>query len=99
MKLLRYLSFFVIFFSASIAVFAQGYEIKGKVTDSETGETMIGVNIIVAGDVHGTVSGYDGKFILKSKIAPPFTLRFSFVGYETQEIQVSEPGSRISDRK
>ncbi len=53
---------------------------------------MIGVNIIITGDVHGTVSGYDGKFVLKSKIAPPFTLRFSFVGYETQEIDVSEPG-------
>ncbi len=92
MKLLRYLTPFLIFFSTSTAISAQGHEIKGKVIDAETGETMIGVNIIVTGDVHGTVSGYDGKFVLKSKIAPPYTLRFSFVGYETQEIKVSEPG-------
>jgi iron complex outermembrane recepter protein len=95
MKLLRYLTPVVIFFSLSFTVSAQVFEIKGKVTDSKSGETMIGVNIIITGDVHGTVSGYDGKFILKSKTAPPFVLRFSFVGYETREIEVSEPGKLL----
>jgi iron complex outermembrane recepter protein len=86
------LVYFVIFFFVSIAIPAQSFEIKGKITDAKSGESMIGVNIIIEGDVHGTVSGYDGNFVLKSKVAPPFTLHFSFVGFESQDIKVSESG-------
>jgi len=91
MKHLRCLIPFSLFFFVSNLISSQGFEIKGKVTDSKTGESMIGVNIMIKGDVHGTVSGYDGKFILRGKVAPPFTVRFSFVGYEILEIEVSDP--------
>ncbi len=92
MKPILILIFLVIFFVVSGTTSAQNFEIKGKVSEAKTGESMIGVNIVIVGDVHGTVSGYDGGFLLKSKIAPPFTLRFSFVGFESQDVQVTTTG-------
>jgi iron complex outermembrane receptor protein len=80
---------FVIFFFVPTVITAQNFEIKGKITESKTGESMIGVNITIVGDVHGTVSGYDGNFLLKSKVGPPFNLHFSFVGFESQDIEVT----------
>jgi len=85
----------VVLLSVSITISAQSFEIKGKITDSNTGEPMIGVNIAIVGDVYGTVSGYDGNFVLKSKIAPPFTLRFSFVGYESLDFAVTGSGKLL----
>jgi len=89
MRNLTHLILALIFLTVSSTLSAQGFEIKGKITDSKTGEPMIGVNITIVGDVHGTVSGFDGKFLLKSKKTPPFTLHFSFVGYESLDIGVT----------
>ncbi len=87
---------FVVLFFISGAVSAQGFEIKGKVTESKTGKSMIGVNIIMVGDVRGTVSGYSGDFVFKSKVAPPFKLFFSFVGFESKTIEITEPGKYLT---
>ncbi|HWR99371.1 MAG TPA: TonB-dependent receptor, partial [Prolixibacteraceae bacterium] len=90
MKIIRLLNFCLFFLFISNVLTAQNVEIKGKITESKTGEPMTGVNILVVGDVHGTVSGYDGAFVLKIKKSPPIKLRFSMVGYEPQEVVVSE---------
>ena len=67
----------LIFLIISITTSAQIFEVKGKVSETKTGETMIGVNIIIVGDIHGTISGYNAEFLLKSKLQPPFSLQFS----------------------
>ena len=85
----------LIFFSISIPVSAQTFEIKGKVTDSKTGEPMIGVHIVVSGEVYGTVTGYDGSFVFKTLKSPPLKLHFSFVGFESQEIEVSKENNYV----
>lgn len=64
--------------------------IAGKVSDGQTGEPLAGVNIIVKGTVLGTISNAAGEFTLKAKDAPPLTLVFSFIGYATQELLVTE---------
>src|SRR5687768_10351315 len=52
--------FFLYFFA-----FSQDLEIKGTVTDSATGEALIGVNIYVEGTrVRGTVTDFDGTYVL-----------------------------------
>lgn len=78
----------VMVFSASLA-FAQT-TISGTVKDGGTGETLAGVNIIVKGKVIGTNTSVDGAFNLKVNQEPPLTLVFSFVGYKTQEIEVTD---------
>lgn len=74
--------------SASVCV-AQT-SVSGKVTDGADGEPLAGVNIVVKGTVLGTISNTHGEFSLTAKDTPPLTLVFSFIGYATQEINITE---------
>ncbi len=87
---------FVILYSSlncSLAI-SQNYEIKGKVTDLNSGEVMAGVNITVKGQVYGTITGNDGVFVLKSPKLP-VTLLFSYVGYVKKEVEVNEAHANL----
>lgn len=63
--------------------------ISGTITDAATGDPIPGVNIVVKGRVAGTISASNGTFNLTSSDAPPITLLFSYVGYRTQEMTIS----------
>jgi iron complex outermembrane receptor protein len=63
--------------------------ISGTVKDGTTGDKLAGVNIVVKGRVAGTISNADGSFSLKVNDAPPLTLSFSFIGFKSQEITIS----------
>ena len=47
--------------------------ISGTVTDANTKETLLGVNIQVKGKVTGTISDLSGKYSLKVNQEAPFT--------------------------
>jgi outer membrane receptor protein involved in Fe transport len=64
--------------------------ISGKITEGQTGEELAGVNVVVKGSVLGTISNARGEFSLKAKDSPPLTLVFSFIGYATQELEITE---------
>lgn len=71
-----------------IWLYAQNFtEIKGVVRDAATGEELIGVNVIVVGTQLGTITGTNGDFIIS--VPQNATLRFSYLGYKTQEIKIS----------
>ena len=63
--------------------------INGVVTD-EFGETLPGVSILVKGTTIGTITDIGGQYNLSVQVGD--TLSFSFVGYETIEVEVD--GSR-----
>ncbi|WP_057936438.1 TonB-dependent receptor [Algoriphagus resistens] len=69
--------------------------IAGTVTDADTKETLVGVNILVKGKVIGTISDLSGKYNLNVNQEPPFTLVFSMIGYTTQEVEVSGTQSNL----
>lgn len=60
--------------------------ISGTVTNEEN-EPLPGVNILVKGTNDGTTSDFDGKYTLQVENESA-VLVFSFIGYETQEVQV-----------
>lgn len=62
--------------------------ISGKVTDSNTGDALPGVNIKVVGTSLGNSSDFDGNFTLNVNEATPFSIEFTFVGYQTQIIEI-----------
>lgn len=64
--------------------------VSGTVTD-DAGESLPGANVVIKGTTTGISTGFDGKF--KIGVPPGTTLVFSYVGFETQEIEV---GSRSS---
>lgn len=66
--------------------------VTGIITDSKNGNPVTGVSIIVKGTTLGTLSDSEGKY----KLALPEkagTLVFSFIGFEKQEIPVTEGGN------
>lgn len=62
--------------------------VSGVVTDGESGEALIGVSVVVKGTANGTTTDLDGKYTLELKSGDNVLL-FSFVGYETTEVQVN----------
>lgn len=74
---------------AATVSFAQT-TISGTIKDGASGSTLAGVNIVVKGRVVGTISNAQGDFNLKVNDAPPLTLTFSFIGFKTQEIEITD---------
>ena len=77
--------FIVLLLSFSWSVFAQR-EIKGKVID-DSGEEMIGVNILIQGSTTGTITDLNGNYALDIP-GDGTILVFSLVGYITQTVDV-----------
>lgn len=67
--------------------------ISGTVKDA-SGETLAGVNIQVKGLVVGTISDTRGNFELSVNDAPPLTLVFSFMGYTSQEVEITDANTQ-----
>ncbi len=78
---------FVFFFNTLST--AQTYTYKGRVTDANTGEALIGVNITVKDNVHGTVTRSDGTFEYTCPFAPPLNFVVSYIGYEKKSLTVN----------
>jgi hypothetical protein len=64
--------------------------VTGTVSDADSGDPLIGVNILVKGTVLGTITDIDGKFSLTVQANPPLTIVISYVGYDRQEIEISD---------
>ena len=73
--------------------------ISGKVTDGVSSDPLAGVNIIVKGRVLGTITDTNGNFSLTVNDAPPLTLVLSFVGYRSQEIDITNANTSGLDIK
>lgn len=70
---------------------AQNAEIKGSVKD-ELG-ALPGANIVVKGGTNGTTTNFDGLFSLPNVTPGKLTLVVSYIGYKTQEIDITtKPG-------
>lgn len=68
-------------------------EITGKVTDQSTGEGLAGVSVIVKGTTKGTVTDLDGIFSLSVDENNPGVLVFSFIGFDTKEVEIGNQSS------
>ncbi|MCC5942098.1 MAG: TonB-dependent receptor [Balneolaceae bacterium] len=67
--------------------FGQSLTVSGTVTDELSGETLLGVNIMIVGTSSGTVTDLNGNYSLTVPDADA-ELRFSYIGYETLVINV-----------
>ncbi|HZX73363.1 MAG TPA: SusC/RagA family TonB-linked outer membrane protein, partial [Cyclobacteriaceae bacterium] len=65
--------------------------LSGKVTDSNSGAGLPGVSILVKGTASGTTTDSEGKFSINA--ASGDFLIFSFIGYKTLELPVSDKTS------
>jgi iron complex outermembrane recepter protein len=93
------MSFLAVFavFLGCFSAFAQS-KIDGKVTEASSGEPLVGVSVQIKGKVVGTISDAKGGFSFTTTSHPPFTLVVSFVGFQTQEIEVAGGRSNFQIR-
>jgi iron complex outermembrane recepter protein len=63
-------------------------QITGTVVDAETKSGLPGVSVVVKGTVAGAPTDVDGKFSIPYNGKYPVTIRVSFVGFKTQDIEV-----------
>ncbi|WP_256013386.1 SusC/RagA family TonB-linked outer membrane protein [Desertivirga xinjiangensis] len=82
----RLLQFFI-FFACGISApaFAQNFRVQGTVTDAATGETLIGVSVVVKGTRTGTSTGVDGRYTI-ADVPPGSVLVVSYIGYDALEV-------------
>ena len=62
-------------------------KIAGKVTDTETGEPIIGANVLIEGTSMGAATAVDGSYSILNIQPGTYNVRFSIVGYETTTVK------------
>ena len=58
-------------------------KITGKVTDTQSGEPLIGANILIVGTNLGAATDAEGKFLILNIPPGNYSVRISYLGYET----------------
>ncbi len=83
-----------------ISVYGQGI-LQGIVTDAETGETVIGCNIILQGTTLGAITGLDGDYVLKNIPTGTYNVIFTFISYEKliQKVTITKGGTIVQNIK
>lgn len=73
----------------SIGSQAQTISIAGKILDGNTEDALIGTTVMVEGTTNGSVADVSGAFAI-NVAALPVKLVFSFIGYDSQTISVTD---------
>ena len=76
----------------NVQVVQQNRKITGTVVD-QSGEPVIGANVLVKGSSNGTITDFDGNFSIDAKVGA--TLEVSFIGYVTTSVKATAGGMQI----
>ena len=88
-----YLAFMAVILFGS--VYSQT-QISGSVMDSGSMEAIPGVNVIIDGTNIGTVTDFDGNFVINTSQDAPLTLVVSYVGYSAERVSVTSANQNIN---
>ena len=81
----------ILLLGGSMGLKAQNLEVTGTVTESGTGDPLIGATILQKGTTIGTVCDIDGKY--KISVPKGAILQFSLIGYLTKDVTVEKAGA------
>ena len=85
--LLLNFSFLLFSFLLSHSVFSQQTgKISGKVTDTKSGESLIGLTVKITGGTSGASTDVEGRYILGNLVPGKYSLTFSYIGYQSKNI-------------
>lgn len=65
---------------------AQSGKLRGQITDQETGEALVGANVIVVGTSYGAATDVNGEYIILNLVAGTYEVRASYIGYQAKAI-------------
>ncbi|UJH92670.1 carboxypeptidase-like regulatory domain-containing protein [Antarcticibacterium sp. 1MA-6-2] len=81
-----FLIFSLLFFQVN-SIAQNKSTVTGKVTESKTGMSIPGVNLLELGTTNGVMTDFDGEYEIE--VPENATLVISFMGYKTQNIDVN----------
>ena len=58
-------------------------KLGGTIKDAQTGEALVGANIIIEGTNFGAATNIEGEFFILNISPGKYNIKFSFIGYET----------------
>ena len=76
-----------LFVLGSVPLYGQNVNVNGTVTD-DAGAPLPGVSVLEKGTANGATTDVDGKYTIQVQ-GEGATLVFSFIGFQTQEIEVN----------
>jgi hypothetical protein len=83
----RFLSIGLLLIMSTVAGFGQQTgKISGKVTDSKSGETLIGLTVKITGATLGASTDIEGRYTLSNLNPGKYSLSFSYIGYQNKNI-------------
>ena len=84
----RFFLFFTLLVLCSpILVFSQSGKIVGKVLDSESGEALIGANVLIEGTNLGAATDVSGDFIILNIPPGSYTLTAKYIGFREVRLE------------
>jgi outer membrane receptor for ferrienterochelin and colicins len=82
--MLRILQIFILYLFLPSVIFSQGISLSGKITGLDS-TSVTGATITLKGTTFGTVSDKNGYYKIDKIIPGTYTLRVSYIGFETLE--------------
>lgn len=80
----------------ALTSFSQSTIITGNIKNGASGEAVPSVSVIVKGSSSGTFTDDKGNFRLTTNRKLPVTLMISSIGFESQEVVVTDPANSIA---
>lgn len=87
MKKILLVKIFSVFMLISSLAWAQERTVSGRVTSTEDGSGLPGVNVLVKGSTVGTITDSNGAYTISVPTGST-ALSFSFVGFVSQEVEI-----------
>lgn len=78
--------------------FAQGTgSIAGALTDKDyNNEPLAFANVVIKGTDKGVTSDFDGLYLIENLAVGTYTVQFSYVGYETVELEATVEANKVT---
>ncbi len=74
-------------FLVPMFVFSQSGKIAGVVTDKDTGEPLVGVNVLLENTFQGAMTDISGQYIILNVPVATYDMRLTYIGYKDAIIQ------------
>jgi len=58
-------------------------KLSGTIKDAQTGEPLIGANVLLEGTTLGATTNFNGEFVVLNIPSGKYAIKFSYIGYET----------------
>ena len=85
--MMRKLLYIILFTVCSGSLFGQSGVLRGQVSDSKTGEPLVGVTITLAGSGREVITDFDGNFSFETVASGTIRIKVSYISYKDTSLR------------